>query len=260
MLFLTNGNAQDLPSNQQFDFWTTQEEWGRAVKVAKIRQSDVLGPAVAPHYEFNLSILMEAISTDKSFVFTSRPRGQPVDWCRWAQFCQWYFIQTAYDQQVLLDQIRRGESYAWYPTFAGWAGGQGQAARYCCDSDQQVDDTIFWDYHKFNKTTCKSTVILPETYPTPDEIAEMAKWLDWVSYKFGPDVAKNLVDSPPTPAQRAATFSPQAPTPVQDDDIEKIDDEPAEPAATESSSALLWVLGGALGLGLITMLAMKPRR
>lgn len=254
MLFLTNGNAQDLPSNQQFDFWTTQEDWGRAVKIAKIRQSEYLGPAIAPHYEFQLGILLEAISTDRAYVFTSRPRGQPVDWCRWAQFCAWYFKQAQYEQQVLLDQIRRAEAYAWYPTFAGWAGGQGMSERYCCGSNQEVDDTIFWDYHKFDRTKCKSTAVLPETYPTPQEMAEWASMLDWVSYKFGPDVAKKLVDSPPTPAQRAEDFSPAPPPPVEQDDLEA----GASPAP-ESSSTVLWVLGGAVGLGLIAMLAMSRK-
>jgi len=246
MMFLTNGTAQELPQDQQFDFWKTQDDWGRAIKVAKIRQVEVLGPAVAPHYEFLLNVLLEAVSADPRYSFTSRPRGQAVDWCRWAEFCRWFFGHNAYDQQIIMDQLRRGEVYAWYPTFAGWAASDGSFTRYCCESDQKVDQTVFWDFHEFDRKYCQSKRVVPETFPTPDEIAEFGKLIEWATYKFGPDVTKQLSESPPNAADRSASFQPTSqPTPVEEE----------EPFGTPTTGSVLAVAGIAaavvLGIGLL---------
>lgn len=263
MMYLTNGTTQQLPQDQQFDFWKTQLDWGRAIKVAKIRQAEVLGPAVAPHYEFLIQVLLEAISSDPMYAFTSRPRGQSVNWCRWAEFCTWFFGKSTYDQQLVMDQLRRGEVYAWYPEFAGWASQNGAFTRYCCESDQKVDETVFWEFHEFDRQYCKSTRIVPERFPTPGEIAEFGKMLEWVGYKFGPDVAKNIVDSPPSPAQRAASFKPtRPPSPVDVEGLEGVDGRNPIRSDDDSSSGSYALVFGAIALSVIGigLLVAAPER
>lgn len=232
MLYVTNGTVQDLPPNQAFEFWDSQLDWGRAFKLAKIQQSEKMGPDTAPRHEMDVHVLLEAIASDKWKSFTSRPAGQPKNWCRWAEFCRWFFDHGFDQRWYILDEIRRGEINRWYPPFASWKWGR--SAHYCCDSDQTVDNTVFWDGHTFDKNYCRSDRKIPETFPTPEELAGMAAWGNLLGSIFGEDGAKQFMDSPPTHADRATAMrGSSAPEPVE------IDSEPDEPTNWGP-----WILGG----------------
>lgn len=219
MIYVTNGWAQDLPQTTQFQFWDNQLDWGRAFKIAKIRQNDVLGPSVAPRHEVMVHVLLEVIASDPYKSFTSRPAGREPDWCRWAAFCYWFYRQNMDQSWNTLEQIRTGQIAVWFPAFNAWAADFGSLQNYCCGSNRAVDDTVFWDYHEFDKSKCSSTRKVPETFPTPEEIAEMVRGGQWLAEMLGSDTtAQNFYDSPPTLEQRAASFdaSPPPPAPVDE--------------------------------------------
>ncbi len=242
MLFVTNGTTRDLPQDQPFEFWDGQVDWGRAYKIAKIQQSEKMSPAVAPRHDLDVHIMLEAVASDRYKSFTSRPAGEPIAWCRWAEFCRWFFDHDFDNRWYIVNEIRRGEIYRWYPRFAAWADKYGQFARYCCETDKIVDDTIFWDGHNFDKKYCRSDRQIPATFPTPEELEGIAAWGELLGGIFGTDEAAKFIDNPPSPAQRAASFDPSPPPSVDD-----LETPPKAPPPDMSEEDVSWVWGAAFG-------------
>jgi len=255
MMFVTNGTVQDLPSDQQFAFWDNQLDWGRAYILAKVEQANILGADRAPHYQMIVHILLDVIKEDRWRVFTSRPVGQEPNWCQWAKFCGWFFRHNQDSQEVILNEIRRGEIYSWYTNFSASAPGIMIASHKCCGSSEKVSSIVFWDFHEFDRGYCKSKRKVPETWPTPEEMAKIAALAKWYGDTFGTAQAKNFFESPPTPQQNAATFSPQPPPPVEDVDLGSN----TVPSKGSSKSFLPFVVVGALAIfGWVVLKPNKP--
>jgi len=253
MLYLTNGKAQDLPLNQQFEFWD-QLDWGRAYKLAKIKLAEAVGAAQAPALELKIQVLLDCVGQDPRKAWTSRPMGQAPDWCRWSSFCEWMFRMGRIDEEATWNAIRSGNVAGWYPSYAQFDS-QWTGVQMCCDSNAAVDATVFWDFHEFDRSTCQSKRKVPATMPTPEEIGEAVATIEFLNSIFGTSGAKNFIDNPPSNAERAAAVSAGAPKPIEGD--LNLDDYQIPPDTTGETSVLTYVVGGAIVIGLGWLLLSK---
>lgn len=243
MLFATNGRVQDLPPDTQFEFWDDQMDWGRAFKVAKIQQQDVVGVAAAPAQELMVHLLLQSVANDPCKTFISRPEFQLPDWAQWARFARWFFRLDYPTQEDVLNNIRWGNCGQWLGQFL--ASNTTAMSESCFESCYTVDKIQFWDFHPWNPEYCGSDRQLPARLPTtPDELAGAVALAEWLQNMLGPD-AKQFMNNPPQPEDHAQTVmqNASAPPPLQDTVTEDGDD----------TSSWLWPaigLAGALAVGI----------
>lgn len=241
MLYATNGTVQELPSNTQFQYWDSQIDFGRAFKVAKIEQQDVVGVRQAPLHEFLVHILLSSVANDPRMVWTSRPRGQAINWVQWGKFCRWFFSKPAIESDRILKDVSGGYVSSYLPQFL--AANIISPYAKCYETSSKIDASVFWDYFKFN-FSCESTRSdqLPEHWPTPEEMAKyediVSKWGDL----WGQDNVRQFVSDPPSMSTYAAEVSSKA-TPAP------LDTEPDEATSDSSSSWVVPALAvGAIGV------------
>jgi len=270
MLYATNGQVQELPANTVFDYWDHQLDFGRAFKVAKIEQQRAIGVREAPLQEFLVHILLECVAADPRMAWTSRPKGQAVNWVGWGKFCRWVLLKSPYDMDRTLSDIRSGYVSSYFPQFLAFNYTSPLAQ--CYSTSDRIDKSVLWDYMEF-KVYPKGTVnpitgkyeccserpgefveLEQWVTVTPEELAKygelVAQWQDF----WGDDQVKRMTSDPPTMAQHASEVSQKAspPQPLEDQELE------AENGS--GSSSLLVPIVGLGAVGLLLYLATRGRK
>lgn len=141
MLYATNGRVQDLPENQDFIFWTP-DDYRRAYMVTVVQGDAIHGPVQKMFIDFATRDMLDAIGRDPCKVFVSRPKGQEVDWERFALFAAW-FISDIQQTTAKSTQIRFEGCSRWFPEFLQDTANRSPAHLECISTAQAIDN-IKW--------------------------------------------------------------------------------------------------------------------
>ena len=268
MLYATNGQVQELPESTTFDFWDHQLDFGRAFKVAKIEQQRALGVRQAPLQEFLVHILLECVAADPRMAWTSRPKGQAVNWVGWGKFCRWIFLKSPLDLDRTLSDVSGGYVSSYFPQFLAFNYTSPFAK--CYSTSDRIDKSVFWDYMEFRArppTTVnpitgmyeccserpRDLVELEWVALTPEELAKLKEQAEWLGSILGYEKVRKFTDDPPTMAQHASEVSQKASPP------QPLDDRELEVENDSGSSSLLVPIVGLGAVGLLLYLAARDK-